>query len=275
MHGLFAFFDSQGRLHITAAVYPEVYDTAYTNPAEIWHWCLANQPHWARIHHAGCLPENMQGSVGYNAIYADRPSMGEGSDGQLYVAWEQFDSSNVEPQTERLRAGVWASSSTNNGASWGYSLQLTERNTSSHRFPCIIDHMMSGEPAEDTICVLYLMDQAAGFFVQGEGPATPNPVICQFVPANLDGLAERPTPFVTSAQPMATVVRGALMLPRDMTELPGNSDRVPRPILLDAAGRKVLFLHPGANDVSRLSPGVYFVRAEGRGARAFKVVVQR
>ncbi len=30
--------------------------------------------------------------------------------------------------------------------------------------------------------------------------------------------------------------------------------------LLDAAGRRVLGLHPGANDVSELAPGVYFVR---------------
>jgi len=31
---------------------------------------------------------------------------------------------------------------------------------------------------------------------------------------------------------------------------------------MDAAGRKVLDLRPGANDISRLSPGVYFVRSE-------------
>jgi len=30
--------------------------------------------------------------------------------------------------------------------------------------------------------------------------------------------------------------------------------------LLDAAGRRVLSLKPGRNDVSRLTPGVYFVR---------------
>jgi hypothetical protein len=30
--------------------------------------------------------------------------------------------------------------------------------------------------------------------------------------------------------------------------------------LVDAAGKTVLLLNPGANDVSRLGPGVYFVR---------------
>jgi hypothetical protein len=33
-----------------------------------------------------------------------------------------------------------------------------------------------------------------------------------------------------------------------------------RAALLDAAGRKVMDLAPGDNDVSRLAPGVYFVR---------------
>jgi len=32
-----------------------------------------------------------------------------------------------------------------------------------------------------------------------------------------------------------------------------------RAILFDAAGRKVMDLVPGPNDVSRLAPGVYFV----------------
>ncbi|MCX6841700.1 MAG: FG-GAP-like repeat-containing protein [candidate division WOR-3 bacterium] len=48
--------------------------------------------------------------------------------------------------------------------------------------------------------------------------------------------------------------------------------------LLDAAGRTVMALKSGANDVSRLSPGVYFVRAVSREPSAVschKVVVQR
>lgn len=49
---------------------------------------------------------------------------------------------------------------------------------------------------------------------------------------------------------------------------------------LDISGRMVLDLHSGANDVSRLSPGVYFVRGpkteEGRPVTAVrKIVVTR
>jgi hypothetical protein len=51
----------------------------------------------------------------------------------------------------------------------------------------------------------------------------------------------------------------------------------PPAALHDIAGRRVLDLLPGANDVSRLSPGVYFVAASGErsavGVR--KVIVQR
>jgi hypothetical protein len=60
-----------------------------------------------------------------------------------------------------------------------------------------------------------------------------------------------------------TIARGVLFLPRDMTELTGNSGRVPRPALLNAAGRMVLALRSGPNDISHLAPGIYFVRAVG------------
>ena len=55
--------------------------------------------------------------------------------------------------------------------------------------------------------------------------------------------------------PGPTVVRGVLFLPPLLLSAPSS--------LLSIDGRKVLDLHPGANDVSGLSPGVYFIRAVG------------
>jgi hypothetical protein len=78
----------------------------------------------------------------------------------------------------------------------------------------------------------------------------------------LTGVGEGMQPQVRGSRPMASIVRGVLTLPRDMTELPGNSDRVPRPVLLDVAGRKTMELCAGANDLRRLSPGVYLVREQ-------------
>ncbi len=72
---------------------------------------------------------------------------------------------------------------------------------------------------------------------------------------DMAGVAEHPTSAVTGSLPVATVVRGIL-------RLPGAPTSVPRSFacLLDASGRKVFDLEPGPNDVSRLAPGVYFVR---------------
>jgi hypothetical protein len=69
------------------------------------------------------------------------------------------------------------------------------------------------------------------------------------------------------------VVRGVLYLP----EAP---DRKARSLsLLDTAGRKVLDLHPGPNDVRSLAPGVYLLRegqgGDGPSGRTRKVIIQR
>jgi len=73
----------------------------------------------------------------------------------------------------------------------------------------------------------------------------------------------------------ATIVRGVLFLPPASGVKRGASS-----VLLDISGRKVMDLAPGANVVSRLSPGVYFVRSDpsavsGQPVAVHKVVVAR
>jgi len=74
----------------------------------------------------------------------------------------------------------------------------------------------------------------------------------------------------------ATIARGVFSLPglgHDPISPSGNGSC---PALLDAAGRSVLALHPGANDVSGLAPGVYFVRrAQAQAQAVSKLVVLR
>ena len=82
-------------------------------------------------------------------------------------------------------------------------------------------------------------------------------------------IAEQPA-APRNVQPLATVVRGVLFLPPSRLSPPSS--------LLSIDGRKVLDLHSGANDVSRLSPGVYFVRetqARLRAQATRKVIVAR
>ena len=60
---------------------------------------------------------------------------------------------------------------------------------------------------------------------------------------------------------MPTIVRGILVWSATTPSLRDVGDIAlhNRAELLDIAGRKVLDLAPGPNDVSRLAPGVYFV----------------
>jgi len=72
----------------------------------------------------------------------------------------------------------------------------------------------------------------------------------------------------------ASVVRGVLFLALGPSSSPSTS------CLLDVGGRRVQDLRPGANDVSRLGPGVYFLRGpkteDGRpDAAVRKVVITR
>jgi hypothetical protein len=81
----------------------------------------------------------------------------------------------------------------------------------------------------------------------------------------LTGIAEsRPSSLAPRHASSATIVRGVLLLPRSLDPSISRS-------LLDISGRKVADLHAGPNDVSRLSPGVYFVR--GRQAEITQKVI--
>ncbi len=80
-------------------------------------------------------------------------------------------------------------------------------------------------------------------------------------------IEEMTKPEVLVTNSGATIVRGVLFLTETAS-------------LLDISGRKVMNLMPGANDVGRLAPGVYFVRAEPQAASlkpqaVRKVVVTR
>jgi hypothetical protein len=91
---------------------------------------------------------------------------------------------------------------------------------------------------------------------------------------NPPGVAEgRTTLDAARITPEATIVRGVLNLPSSPTPRPS-------PLLLDVSGRRVLDLKSGDNDVSRLAPGVYFVRqprSSGQAAEwsSEKVVITR
>jgi predicted acyl esterase len=84
------------------------------------------------------------------------------------------------------------------------------------------------------------------------------------------GVAQRPGPQTPSYEPAATIFRGMLRLPVSLFTIHTS--------LFDMTGRAVMSLHPGANDVRHLAPGVYIVAersAVGGQRLATKVVLTR
>lgn len=71
------------------------------------------------------------------------------------------------------------------------------------------------------------------------------------------GVAEMPECW-TGATSSQTVVRGVLLLPETAAQRPAF-------VLLNSAGRRVMALAPGSNDVRHLPPGVYFVQPVAAG----------
>ncbi len=255
---LFPFYDQNDQLHIVGNVMPVINDTGYIIPSVIVHYFNGT---YTTIHRAGCDPNNLQAAVGYNATYACRPSMGEDYEGNLFVAWEQFDSANVEPLTSVLRADIFVAGSRDNGVTWSPALKITDAGTRSNRFPTITDWV----DESNNVHILYENDQTAGFWVQNEHPGQINPVFVHTVPKSLIiGIAEGGS---------ATPARVELSVtPNPVQNRASISYAVPRAgtvslVLYDAAGRPVQTLVNGTKaagrytatlDASRLVNGVYF-----------------
>jgi len=166
---LFAMFDNSDNLHIVA----DISNGSLIFPAEIWHYCPTNPQPWTLIHH--CEPDSIAAGIGSNALMACRPTIvqASGTNGNFYVAWEEFDPLNTEPTTSQLRAEVWVAELTNNGQTVTRKGRITDLNTTSKRYPCL------GGVMNDTVFVRYLMDSIAGFYSAATpvGAGTWNPVI--------------------------------------------------------------------------------------------------
>ncbi|MEO0070013.1 MAG: T9SS type A sorting domain-containing protein [candidate division WOR-3 bacterium] len=271
---LFPFFDSQDRLHIVAHVTPFVRDTNWILPAEIWHWCQNNNPQWSRIHRADA--ESLAAGVGYNASLACRPSIGEDNQGNLYVAWEEFDPLNADPVTSLLRANIYAAKSADGGNTWTSAKKLTDAGNASCRFPSIADKMVeTGEAIY--VPIIYEIDQQAGFVVQSQGTSTNNPVVVQWVPADyFDGVAEQskqganrieltavPNPFTNR-----TLISYAL--PKDGAVSINLYDITGRPVETLVQGHKSAGYHSVTLNSGQLPAGVYFCTLKAGGSSLTK-----
>jgi hypothetical protein len=90
-----------------------------------------------------------------------------------------------------------------------------------------------------------------------------------YTPPPVVAVGEQPIAKASSVKSLPTIVRGVIQV--DSRQHTAYSAE-----LLDISGRKVLDLTPGPNDVSRLAPGVYFVREDsGLRSAVCKVVLTR
>jgi len=151
---------------------------------------------------------------------------------------------------------------------------VTDRNGNSD----IYAHVLSGDayvdnnPASDVNPTLTTMGLTQNWCVWQSDRSGNWDLFGSYVYAT--GVEEKCRPQTASFRFGPSLVRGVLSLERDCP----RTGTVPKTALLDATGRKVADLHPGPNDVSRLAPGVYFVRAvSGKLSTVgcHKVVVQR
>jgi len=255
---LFPFYDRNDNLHIVGNVSPYVRDTLWILPSQIWHWCDARPDSWDLIHVAS--PDSLMGNVPSNSSVSCRPSLGEDTSGNLFVAWEEFDGVNVEPTTSRLRADIWYSYSTDHGVTWAEGTKITDGGDVSYRFPSILN------PISDTVMVEYLIDQVAGTFVQGaEGPATNNPIVVQKWADTIPPAVEGPKSVLPGRMDIAaspSPARGRTVisyaLPRSGDVSLAVYDAVGRPVQTLASGRREAGRYSTTWDARDAAAGVYF-----------------
>lgn len=100
--------------------------------------------------------------------------------------------------------------------------------------------------------VAIVLDPTGGVCVTGGSAGSGTRTDYATVRYQLVGIEEMPSGDLRTVN-APTIVRGVLRVSSDECRLATGG-------LLDMTGREVLDLRPGANDVSRLAPGVYFVR---------------
>jgi hypothetical protein len=187
------------------------------------------------------------GTLGDTSTAADAPAVTAWYDfGGFFAVYRQNSAPSEFRFCQRADSGPWSA-----------PVSVTDNEPYRAR-PCI---MCFAERPVPKFAVFYLSDT--------------NPVVrgAYSVSGLASGLAEQRRTQVSKRTLPATVVRGTLFLPQ------AASYKLQAATLMDITGRNVLCLKPGANDLSGLAPGVYFVHQASCLMRAAssvtKVVVTR
>lgn len=144
----------------------------------------------------------------------------------VHITWEDARANDLEE---------WYKRSTDYGQTWGEDTRLT--NSDGHSSYSTVS--VSGA----AVHVLWHDNRDGNWEIYYKRNPTGNP-----------GVEETPNGELRTPN-RTTIVRGVLLRPEAKGE-----GRQATGVLLDASGRRALDLRAGANDVSHLAPGVYFVR---------------
>jgi len=268
--GIYPFLDDGDNLHVVATVgWFDANLTAgmYITPAEIWHWYQPTGA-WSKVARWGedtLSYINGGFAVGYNSIFCGRPTLCQSGANEFECCWEGFDSLNGEGTSGFLRSEIFANRSTDNGATWGPSVMLTDIDSTSKRFPSIATKTWN-----DTCYVRYLDDLIAGYGIapDNQGAMTNNPIIVQrfwkdVLPPGTGAVAEgkplTPTSLTSSAWP--NPFRGKTIISYSLPRA-GNVNVT----VFDVAGRPVKTL---VN--SRANPGNFSATWDGKAANGAPV----
>lgn len=174
---------------------------------------------------------------------SDRPSVAVAGN-VVHVVWYDTRDGNRE---------IYYKRSTDGGVSWGSDTRLTNDSSESD-FPSVAT-------AGSAVHVVWHDTRDGNYEIYYKRDPTGNP-----------GVEEDHKPQATSYVPAPTIVRGELRLPAYQPAI--------NTTLFDMTGRQVMVLRLGANDVSRLAPGVYFAHSASQVPSpklqaVHKVVIQR
>jgi len=258
--GAYGVYDHTGVLHMVV----NTYDGSNRNASAIWHFCTSNNPQWSLVHRVAT--SSSAGGITDEALVSGRPSIGERvATGELFTVWEEFDTTNAEPETGIWRADIWVAKSTDRGTTWGPAFRLTEPDITSKRYPCIAPIV------DSSLHVTYLIDSISGFSAEGQGRTTNNPVAYLRVPASLipSAIAEQP-PTAYRLPPAAYLLVSPLVTVAGRpihicAELP--QEMPARLAISDALGRILLrrkfrgSFHISWNQAN-VASGIYFIRIE-------------
>lgn len=179
--GAFAFFDHHDRLNVVT----QIWDGIHQHPAEIWHWQENRNPAWSLVYRFA--PNSVFADAEPGDPFLLRPTMGQKTDGTLFVLWLNYDSLNYEPQTQIARADLFIAQSPDNGLHWSRPFRLTGPDNFSRLAPCLTTEIT------DSLFIICVIDQLAGIYEQGHGSQTINPVVVLRVPvAEIPALKETP-----------------------------------------------------------------------------------